>query len=59
MAARTILLSEKRIELTRWVGIAWQQFHEQYKATIVTTFRQLGISLNPNGTEDHELKIKR
>lgn len=59
IATGSITTSEKRVELTRWVGAAWERFHEKYKTTIKTTFRRLGISLNPDGTEDHEISIKK
>jgi hypothetical protein len=32
--------------------------HIKYKDIIVTAFRSVGISLNPNGSEDKELNIK-
>ena len=44
--------------LTEWVGQAWKELHERYKDTIIQTFRRVGLSLNPDGSEDHELKIK-
>jgi len=30
----------------------------EYKDTIINTFRNVGLALNPNGSEDKELKIK-
>ncbi|ESZ90371.1 hypothetical protein SBOR_9243 [Sclerotinia borealis F-4128] len=50
--------AERRVLLTEWVGKAWVQFHEEYQSTIVKIFRHLGLSLNPDGSEDHELKIR-
>jgi hypothetical protein len=32
--------------------------HEIHKELIIKTFRQIGLSLNPDGSEDHELKIR-
>lgn len=44
--------------MTHWVAKAWKILHEQHKDTIVNTFRNLGISLNPDGSEDSELRIR-
>jgi hypothetical protein len=30
----------------------------EYKDSIIKTFRSVGMSLNPNGSEDSEIKIK-
>jgi DDE superfamily endonuclease len=51
-------VGDRRVLLTKWVGKAWERLHIEYKDTIVRTFRQVGLSLNPNGSEDHEIKIK-
>jgi hypothetical protein len=37
---------------------AWKELHEKYKNTIVETFQHVGLSLNPNSSEDHKIKIK-
>jgi hypothetical protein len=44
--------------MTHWVGKAWEILHEEHQHTIIKTFRQTGLSLNPNGSEDTELKIR-
>jgi hypothetical protein len=51
-------IEERRILLTQWVGEAWEQIHRDHKETIIKTFRNLGLSLNPDGSKDSELKIK-
>ena len=51
-------VGDRRVLLTEWVATAWKRLHEEYKATIINTFRQVGLSLNPDGSEDHEIKIK-
>jgi hypothetical protein len=51
-------IGERRILLTHWVAKAWKRLHLEYKDTIVQTFRDLGMALDPNGSEDIELKIK-
>jgi hypothetical protein len=37
---------------------AWKELHEKYKKTIIETFQRVGLSLNPNGSEDYKIKIK-
>jgi hypothetical protein len=32
--------------------------HKEHKDTIVQTFRNVGLALNPDGSEDAELKIQ-
>ena len=44
--------------LTQWVGDAWDELHIKYKKTIIETFQRVGLTLNPDGSEDHKLKIK-
>ena len=51
-------VGDRRVLHTHWVATAWQQLHEQYQGTIVQTFRNLGLALNPDGSEDIELQIK-
>ena len=41
-----------------FTSYTWKELHEKYKDTIIQTFRRVGLSLNPDGSEDHELKIK-
>jgi hypothetical protein len=49
---------DRRILLTHWVGQAWEVLHRDYKETIIKTFRQTGLLLNPDGTKDSEIKIR-
>jgi hypothetical protein len=51
-------IGDWRVLLTYWVAKAWKRLHLEYKDTIINTFRNVGLSLNPNGFEDQELKIK-
>ena len=44
--------------MTHQVGKAQEILHEEHQYTIIKTFRQTGISLNPNGSKDTELKIR-
>jgi hypothetical protein len=49
---------DRRVLITHWVAKAWKILHEQHKDTIINTFCNLGLSLNPDGSEDSELKIQ-
>jgi hypothetical protein len=40
------------------VAKAWKILHKQHKDTIVNTFRNLGLSLNLDGSKDFKLKIR-
>jgi DDE superfamily endonuclease len=51
-------ISERRVLLTQWVGEAWVELHKRYQHVIIKTFRSVGLSLNPDGSEDAELKVK-
>ena len=52
------LVGDRRVLLTEWVATAWKRLHKEYKATIINTFRQVGLSLNPDSLEDYKIKIK-
>ena len=51
---------DRRFLLIQWVGQAWNELHGDpaFIRLIRHTFRELGFSLNPNGSEDGELRIK-
>jgi hypothetical protein len=51
-------VANRRVLLTKWVAEAWKELHEKYKDVIIKTFRSVGLSLNPDGSEDSELKVK-
>jgi hypothetical protein len=55
---RKYTVKEQRIMLTHWVAKAWKRLYTKYKDTIITAFRSVEMSLNPDGSEDNELKIK-
>src|SRR5437764_15455539 len=44
--------------MTWWVARAWKRVHEKHQDLIVKTFRYVGLSLNPDSSEDSDLKIK-
>jgi hypothetical protein len=37
---------------------AWNTLHELHKETIIKAFQQVGLPLNPDGSEDWKLKIR-
>ena len=53
-------VGERRVMLTEWVSQAWREFHKNLiKSELIRkTFRQVGLSLAVDGSEDHELWIK-
>jgi cation diffusion facilitator CzcD-associated flavoprotein CzcO len=51
-------VGERRVLLTHWVAKAWKRLHLEYKETIIKTFQHVGLSLNPDGSEDDKLKIR-
>jgi hypothetical protein len=48
-------VEERRILLTHWVARAWKRLYSEYKETIIKTFQAVGLSLNPDGSQDKEL----
>ncbi|KAN0102647.1 hypothetical protein V8E51_010960 [Hyaloscypha variabilis] len=50
--------TERRVLMTYWVGRAWDILHLGHRDLIIKTFRQTGLALNPDGSEDLELKIR-
>ena len=53
-------VGERRVMLTHWVGQAWREFHRDpaMVCTIKRTFRQVGLALPVDGSEDENIKIK-
>ena len=57
-AGKYSIVGNKRVLLTHLVTEAWDELHQRYGHTIVSTFRRLGLSLNPDASEDTEILIK-
>ena len=51
-------VGRRRILITQAVGKAWLWLHTEKKDSIIKSFKQAGISLTPNGTEDTKLYIR-
>jgi hypothetical protein len=47
----------RRVLVTHWVAKAWNILYTDRKNTIINTFKNVGISLNPDSSEDHLLSI--
>lgn len=48
---------ERRKKSAAWSTV-WVALHETYLETIIQTFRRVGMTLNPDGSEDAELQVK-
>jgi hypothetical protein len=51
-------VGERRVLLVQWTLEAYNELHEKYGHLIVKAFEQVGLSLNPDGSEDWKLKIR-
>ncbi|KAF8435609.1 hypothetical protein BGX38DRAFT_1333204 [Terfezia claveryi] len=47
-----------RIAITHAVARAWEWLHQEKQASIIKAFEQTGISLPPDGSQDHKLQIR-
>lgn len=53
-----VRVRERRISITHCVADAWEKLHNEQGDLIRKSFQQTGISLNPDGSEDHLLNVK-
>jgi hypothetical protein len=51
-------VGDRRVMLTEWVGQAWEDLHKYDSEVIRQAFRNVGLSLPVDGSEDHKIKIK-
>jgi hypothetical protein len=56
--ASKFTVSDRRVLLAQWTLEAYNLLHEKYGHLIVKAFEQVGLSLNPDGSEDWKLKIR-
>jgi len=47
----------RRILITQAVGQAWLWLHKEKKDSIIKSFKQAGISISPDGSEDTKLYV--
>ncbi|KAA8908331.1 hypothetical protein FN846DRAFT_1021020 [Sphaerosporella brunnea] len=53
-----VKVRECRILMTHCVAYTWERLHSEHSNLIYKSFQQTGISLNPDGSEDHLLHAK-
>jgi hypothetical protein len=51
-------VGQRRVLLTKWVGQAWDDIHAEDGDMIRRAFKQVGLGLPIDGSQDHEIKIK-
>jgi len=51
-------ISDRRILIVKAVAEAWSWLHQHRKEVIIKSFQQVGISLKPDGSQDHLLHIR-
>jgi hypothetical protein len=51
-------VGDRRILLTHWVAKAFERVHLEHKDAIIACFKNVGLSLAIDGSEDHLLKIR-
>jgi hypothetical protein len=51
-------VGDRRILLTYWVAQAYERVHLEHKDAIISCFKNVGLSLAVDGSEDHLLKVK-
>ena len=51
-------IGARRIAITKAVGCAWEWLHLEKQGSIIKAFEQTGISLLPDGSQDHKLLIR-
>ena len=56
--AGKVTVQQRRLLLGEWVLEAYNILHEKYSDKIIKAFEQVGLSLNPDGSEDWKLKIR-
>jgi hypothetical protein len=58
LEAEKFNIRDRRVLLTHWIARAWKRLHNEKKDVIINSFRQVGLSLSPDRSEDLEIKIK-
>ena len=44
--------------MTHWVAKAFERVHLEHKDAIITCFKNVGLSLTVDNSEDHLLKVR-
>jgi len=51
-------IGDRRVLMTHWVAQAFERVHVEHKDAIVACFKNVGLSLAVDGSEDHMLKVR-
>ena len=51
-------VGDRRVLLTEWVAKAFERVHLEHKDAIIACFKNVGLSLLVDGSEDHLLKVR-
>jgi hypothetical protein len=51
-------ICDRRVLLTKWVGQAWQDMHQEDSDMIRGAFEKVGLGLPIDGSQDHKISIK-
>ena len=51
-------IGDRRVLMTNWVAQAFERVHVEHKDAIVACFKNVGLSLAVDGSEDHMLKVR-
>ena len=57
-AKQNLKIPERRILITKCVGDAWDKLHGNHADLISRSFRDTGIALKPDGSDDHFLSVQ-
>ena len=50
-------IGDRRVLMTHWVVQAFERVYVEHKDAIVACFKNVGLSLAVDGSEDHMLKV--
>jgi len=51
-------IGDRRVLMTHWVAQAFERVHMEHKEAIIACFKNVGLSLAVDGSEDHLLKVR-
>ncbi|PWW77176.1 hypothetical protein C7212DRAFT_342976 [Tuber magnatum] len=57
-AKRNLKIPERRILITKCLGDAWDKLYHNHANLISRSFRETGIALNLDGSEDHFISVR-
>ena len=51
--------AERRILMTKWLGISWEEYCKTNQKTITNAFKRCGMYNALDGSESHLIKIRK